>query len=217
MHGQPETSPVTRIVVWGFGHLVLLALAGWIYLGHGVTPGDPARRLVLFLFGAVLWVRLLLTAFVFLKRRIDWSESGGVILAMALYQVGFALLGAGDRQPLSASDAGAIALFVLGGWLNTGAEWQRWRFKADPAHRGKLFTQGLFRLARHINYFGDTLWVTGWALLTRNGWSLLIPVLLVGLFVFSQIPMLARYLQERYGSQYTEWARTTRRFIPFVY
>lgn len=217
MHGQQETSPVTRLVVWGFGHLLLLTLAGWIYLGHWVTPGDPARRLVLFLFGVVMWSRMLLTAFVFLRRRIGWSEAGGVIVALALYQVGFALLGAGAQERLSAWDSGSIALFVLGSYLNTWSEWQRRRFKADPANRGRLFTKGLFRLARHINYLGDTLWVTGWALLTRNGWALLIPALLAALFIFSQIPTLSRYLQEHYGVQYTEWARTTKRFIPFVY
>ncbi len=227
MYGQDEISHAPRLT-WVALHLALVGVAAWILLGGGYgavtglfgaarTPGDPGRRTVLFLFGAVLWVRMTLTVLVLLKRRFGWSEFGAVLAATVIYQVGFPLLGAGARAPLGWPDGLGIALFLLGSWLNTGSEFQRKRFKDDPAHRGRLYTGGLFRLARHINYFGDFTWAVGWALVTRNAWAGLIPLLMAAGFIFVNIPALSRYLHAHYGAEYDEWARHSKRFIPFVY
>jgi protein-S-isoprenylcysteine O-methyltransferase Ste14 len=227
MYGESETSRAPRWS-WVVLHLGLVLMAGWIYRGPGLTalptwiphpaaPGDPARRLLLFATGVLLWLRMSFTALYLLQRRFGWGEMVPVTAATALYQVGFALLGAGTRTPLSWLDAPGILLVLLGSALNTGSELQRKRFKDDPANRGRLFTGGLFRLARHVNFFGDTLWALGWALLTRNAWALLIPLLLAVGFVWFQIPILSRYLAGRYGNAYREWAGRSKRFIPFVY
>ncbi len=108
-------------------------------------------------------------------------------------------------------------MFFLGSFLNTGAEVQRRRFKANPENQGRLFTGGLFRFARHINYFGDSLWCLGWAVLTRNAWALCIPALLTFGFVFFFIPSLSKYLSARYQGEYDQWKEQTKAFIPFVY
>jgi hypothetical protein len=64
---------------------------------------------------------------------------------------------------------------VLGSALNTGAERQRYRWKRRPENAGHLYTGGLFAYARHINYFGDQVLFTGWALITGRLWLFLIP------------------------------------------
>jgi protein-S-isoprenylcysteine O-methyltransferase Ste14 len=69
----------------------------------------------------------------------------------------------------------------------------------------------------HINYFGDLLWVTGYAIISRNAWALIIPTLLFCLFVFYNIPMLDAHLENKYKDQFMEYARTTKKFIPFIY
>lgn len=228
MHGQRETSPIPRLTVTLL-HALFLVVAGWIYFGGGTTtvftwlgadrvdPGSPGRRELLFAFGVVLFVRMGITLFVLLRRRFDWGEVGGVAVALFTYQVVFALLGARAGASPGFVDILAVGLFLLGSGLNTGSEWQRRRFKADPAHRGQLYTGGLFRLARHINYFGDTLWVTAWAITTRNIWSAVVPVALALGFVFAFIPSLSRHLRAHYGDQYEEWVRRTKAFIPFIY
>lgn len=227
MHGEVETSYAPR-VVGTLLHLVVLAGAAWLLLGGGIETigawlgqdwhsGDLPRRAVLFSFGCALWLRMLLTGFWLLRRRLDWSELSGVIFACVVYQLGFALLGVSQTAPLGWLDAAGVALFLLGSWLNTWSEVQRKRFKDNPANQGKLYTGGLFRLARHINYFGDTLWVTGWAMLTHNAWSAIVPVLLTLGFVFVFIPMLSKYLRQRYGRQYDEWTKNSKTFVPFVY
>lgn len=228
MHGEKEMSSAPRVICTLI-HASFLGIAAWIYFGGGIESiqiflgietaesGNTLRRLVLLLFGIVIFVRMYITLFYFLKRSFDWSEFGGVMFALFLYQVVFALLGGGEKNPLDFIDYGAIAVFVIGSYLNTGAELQRHRFKANQENQGVLYTQGLFRYARHINYFGDSLWVTAWAVLTRNIWSYIIPVWLTAMFIFFFIPALTKHLRARYGKEYEEWSHTTKAFIPFVY
>lgn len=227
MHGQQETTQTPRLLL-AVTNLLLLLIAGWLYLPAGSAwigrqlwdvqgAGDPARRLVLWLFGLIFWGRLLVTGFVLLRRRFDWSEFGGVVFACVVYQVGFALLGTASARPIGAWDVLGIGLFLVGGAVNTGSEYQRRRFKDRPINQGKLYRQGLFRYVRHVNYLGDVLWVLGWALLTARGWSLLIPLLLTAGFIFFFIPDLSRHLRERYGQAYEQWTQESWALIPFVY
>jgi protein-S-isoprenylcysteine O-methyltransferase Ste14 len=228
MHGEQEHSYTTRIICTLL-HLVFLGIAGWIYFAGGIevisgwlggeptSVGNLARRIALFSCGIVLFLRITLGLFYLLKRKFGWEEFGGVVFALFVYHVVFALLVAQTNTPINALDIVAIALFLVGSYFNTGAEWQRKRFKDEPKNRGKLYTQGLFRYARHINYFGDTLWVTAWAILTRNIWSFIIPLALAAAFVFAFIPSLSKHLKARYGAQYEAWAKRTKAYIPFIF
>jgi protein-S-isoprenylcysteine O-methyltransferase Ste14 len=227
MHGQKESSSIPR-VTWVVLHLAELGVVlfilfggGYELLGHAMGldwhAGDLGRRVVLAAFGVVLWVRMTLTALYLLRRRFGWSEAVPVLLATAIYQWGFALLGAGAAGPLDALDAIGIVLYVIGSVFNTGSELQRRAFKSKPEHAGQLYTGGFFALTRHPNYFGDSLWGLGWALVTHEPWSAVIVAIEVGGFVFSQIPVLDRYLESHYGEAYRAWAARTKRFIPFVY
>ena len=109
-----------------------------------------------------------------------------------------------------------ILLFVAGSALNSGSEFQRYRWKRDPGHTGRLFTEGLFSLSVHINYFGDLLWVTGYACVTGNIYASGIPVFLFCFFYFGNIPKLDAYLQHRYGQDFMEYRARTKRFVPFL-
>lgn len=140
-----------------------------------------------------------------------------VIGAVAFYQFGFATFGATTPAPLDGFDVVAVALFLTGSTFNTGSEIQRKRFKEIPANKGRLYTQGLFSLVRHPNYLGDILWALGWALMTRNAWSMLIPAVATAGFVFMFIPQLSAYLAQRYSPQYEDWAKRTKRLFPYIY
>ena len=72
-------------------------------------------------------------------------------------------------------------------------------------------------MVRHPNYFGDVVWLSGWALLTLNPWAFVLPALATAGFIIFFIPQLSAYLAGRYGDDYTAWAVTTRKLIPFVY
>jgi len=227
MHGEKETSRAPRFT-WVALHLGQVVVAWWILLGDGYRrlgelvgrhwiAGDEQRRVVLAVLCVVLWIRMTLTGLFILQRRFAWSEAAPVIAASAIYQWGFALLGAGTKAPLGVAAWIGVALYAIGGVFNTGSELQRRAFKSKPENAGKLYTGGFFSLTRHPNYFGDSLWGLGWALVTGNAWSSIIVAIEVSGFVFSQIPELDRYLESHYGEPYRAWARRTKRFVPFVY
>jgi len=155
--------------------------------------------------------------FIWLPRGIGWLEAIGNSLAFALYYLGFpALLIAASTLRVSWLILG-VGLFLLGSWLNTASELLRRPFKAQPQNRGKLYTGGLFHYAIHINYFGDVLWVFGMALMTSNGWGLLIPLGLLAMFRFSYIPKADAYLAGKYGADFQQYQATTKELIPFIW
>ena len=228
MHGEKETSRMPRAVITTL-HCAFLIISGWLFfcggdeiirgwLGKGeiLTP-SLSRRIVLFSFGIILFSRMTLTLFYLLKRRFGWDEFTGVLVAVFIYQVVFALLSSAESAGIDILDIIAIIVFLFGSSLNTVSELQRKHFKRKPENQGILYTHGLFRYARHINYTGDILWVLAWAIVTRNAWSIIIPVLLTSMFIFNFIPSLNSYLQSRYGEQFTKWRKETKALIPYIY
>ena len=150
-------------------------------------------------------------------RKIPIDELFGIITACAAYQIGFVLLGGWQSDLLNVLDFLGVLLFIIGSYFNTYSEIQRKRFKDDPNNKGKIYTEGLFQYARHINYFGDICWVTGWAIITHNLWSGIIPIMLTLGFIFFFIPELSNYLEKNYGDDYQDWSKGTKKLIPFIY
>jgi steroid 5-alpha reductase family enzyme len=228
MHGQSETTSAPRNICT-FIHILFVGIAAWIFFGGGLeyinswisdvhtSPGHLARQIILFAFSVLLLLRMSFELYYLLKRKFDWSELGGVLFALFLYQVLYALLGGNNEKTIDGIDVFAVTLFLLGSLINTISEVQRKRFKDKPENRGILYTQGLFQYARHINYFGDVLWVTGWAIVTRNVFSAIIPVCITALFVFFFIPSLSNHLKSKYGQQYEVWKGSTKSLVPFIF
>ena len=79
------------------------------------------------------------------------------------------------------------------------------------------YAQGLFKYAMHINYLGDIILFTGFALLTHNLFMLIVPFLMAINFVFSYIPMMDKQLAGKYGNEFKIYAKTTKKLIPFIY
>ena len=227
MHGIKETSNTLRIL-WFVSHSIFLYIAYlicfddkllWLnsILDVDFQDGNFYRRCCLWAFGVMMYIRMNLTTFYLLKRKMPIEELFGVIIGCAVYHIGFVLLGGWQSAPFSLLDVFGISLFIIGSYVNTYSEIQRKRFKDDPNNKGKLYTQGLFKYARHINYFGDICWVTGWAIISHNIWSGIIPIMLTMGFIFSFIPILSSYLEKKYGDDYQDWAKNTKKLIPFIY
>jgi protein-S-isoprenylcysteine O-methyltransferase Ste14 len=183
---------------------------------HNATNGFY-RRIIIFSFNVIIFLRLAYMMFFLLERKIPWEESVSVPFAFALYYVGYTLLVLPVDLPIDTLDYFSIALFFTGCFLNTGSEMLRKSWKQKPEHKGALYTQGFFKYARHINYFGDLLWVTAYALMTRNGYAVSIPVFLFCFFAFYNAPKLDEYLKSKYGGAFTNYASTTKMLIPFIY
>ncbi|MEE9453038.1 MAG: DUF1295 domain-containing protein [Paracoccaceae bacterium] len=186
-------------------------------LGWAAISPSPARRYVIMVFSIVIFVRYIFTMFYMIKRRIPWSEAFTIPFAFALYYLGFAMLVLPAAAPLGLIDYLGIALFAFGCWLNTTSEMQRDRFKRDPNNKGKLFTSGLFAWSMHINFFGDILWVAGYAIISQNIWAALIVLFIFCFFVFFNVPKLDAYLANRYGEEFKAYALHTKRLVPLVW
>ncbi|GGG99879.1 hypothetical protein GCM10007415_39650 [Parapedobacter pyrenivorans] len=227
LYGQQSSSVPQKVVI----HLIealLLWLSFWILFQEGgawiagklATPNAEEqvdRRILIFTFNIVTFARLGYMMIVLLKRRIPWEESVSVPFAFALYYIGFSLLVLPTAKPLDTLDFFAIALFIVGSVLNSGGEILRDRWKKNPENKGKIYTGGFFKYSRHINYFGDILWVIAYAVATRNAYAALVPVFLFCFFAFYNAPKLDKYLKAKYGSDYDRYASKTKMLIPFIY
>jgi steroid 5-alpha reductase family enzyme len=163
------------------------------------------------------FIRLLVTTFVFLKRKLPWAEAIIISSLMSLALYGFAKVGGSNQQPVGLIELVGMLLYVIGSHLNTNSEYTRHIWKKNPDNKVRLYTEGLFRYSMHVNYFGDTVLFTGFALITHSLIMLVIPLLMTVNFVLFIIPTLDKYLAEKYGTDFQEYARRTKKFIPWVY
>jgi len=129
-------------------------------------------------------------------------------------------------QPTGSIDAflliGAL-VWIFGYGFEVVADHQKSRFKARPENEGKFINEGLWKLSRHPNYFGEiTLWVgiTVIAIPSLSGWqfiALASPLFIFSLLRFiSGVPMLEKRADEKWGhlEAYQKYKRGTSRFLP---
>ncbi|KAJ3756704.1 hypothetical protein EV360DRAFT_47516 [Lentinula raphanica] len=124
----------------------------------------------------------------------------------------------GEKTALSVPFIVGSGMYVLGIVLEWGSEMQRSRFKKDPKNEGRLYTRGLFRLARHINYGGYVLWRAGFAL-AAAGWTggAIMGSLGIWKFVNSAIPELDDYCSKRYNEQWAQYKKAVPyKLFPFI-
>ncbi|MCK7615638.1 methyltransferase family protein [Roseibium sediminicola] len=227
---QHAGSRPEKIVFAGL-HVASVVLCGWLlfggwqrlgtWFGFDLALADVPRGLVLLGCALLYFGRHLLTLFVLLARKVAFSEVIGLSVFLAVFEVGFLLLGAGafrqEAVPFGMLDGVAVVFVLTGSFLNSWSELQRKWWKRDPAHRGHCYTGGLFAWSMHVNYFGDTVLFTGWALLAHSLVALAVPAFMAASFVFFHIPALDAYLAGRYGAEFEAYAARTRKFVPFVY
>ena len=98
--------------------------------------------------------------------------------------------------------------------MNTWSEYERKLWKNEPGNRGRLFTGGLLRLSRNINYFGDVLLFAGWAIATDAWWNAWVPLAMGLSFHFHHIPDKEAYLSQKYSQDWPLYAGSTKGLIP---
>jgi len=228
IHGHSFPEKLT----FALGHLFIVVISAYLLYGHGLeTSGlffgkywyfsDPDRALILLVCSVIYFIRQSVTLFYLLNRKVEWSESLGLLFTMAIFEIGLLILGGGvfrnESISLNLIDVLAVILYLIGSFLNSCSEIKRKWWKANPRNKGHCYTQGLFAYSMHINYFGDTVLFTGWCLFTHNVWIILFPLLMVYSFIFIHIPGLDSYLAEKYGNEFTLYSEKTKKFIPFIY
>ncbi|MER5377984.1 DUF1295 domain-containing protein [Streptomyces sp. NPDC002553] len=200
-HGDPgRRLLVTALTaVWGVRLAVHIARRG---RGHGEdpryddllakAPGDRnlyALRKVYLLQGALVWLVSL-------------------PVQAAQYVTG----------PMSAWAVAGTLLWAVGVFFEAVGDAQLARFKADPAHKGRIMDRGLWRYTRHPNYFGDFCVWWGLYLITCDSGaaaavSLVSPVVMSLLLTKgSGQRLLERRMADRPG--FAEYAARTSGFFP---
>lgn len=99
------------------------------------------------------------------------------------------------------------------------ADRQMERFRADPANRGKVCRDGLWRYSRHPNYFFECLhWLAYLPLVVGSSWwpaALVSPLVMWFLLMkMSGIPILEQHMAASKPG-YAEYMRTTSALIPW--
>ncbi len=165
----------------------------------------------------IFFIRLVISLFVFIKRKVSWFEG---ILVGSLYGimiVGFSDWGTQTGPTNLFWDIVGFVLFCAGSFINSVSDFQRHVWKLQSENQGHIYTLGLFRYAMHINYFGDTIMLIGFAIVTQNAMSFL-PVLAIALnLILLQIPLLDAHLKNKYGIEFEAYESKTKKFIPFIY
>ncbi len=213
MYGIQRKTLGTKIMI------LLFQLAYLIFSSILITNAENINnimKITLFIFLGITFIRLNAMMFIWLPRGISFKEAFGNSFAFGLYYVGFPLLAIYGSNYNLILYVFALIFFFAGSMLNTTSELLRMKFKENPNNKGKLYTGGLFHYAVHINYFGDFLWVLGFALLTMNLWALIIPVSLFVMFKFSYIPNADRYMSMKYGEAFNTYQKETKSFIPYI-
>ena len=190
-------------------------LASW--LKPYAIGGDFTRQAVL-IFCLFFYIsRLFITVFIFLKRKMEWSEMVVVSGLMSFALFSFAKVGGNSNQPIGIMDYFSIFLYLFGSWLNTYSEYTRYVWKKQNENKGHIYTEGLFKYSMHINYLGDIFLFIGFALITLQFSMLFIPFVMALNFVCFIIPRLDRYLASKYGKEFEEYAKRTKKLIPGIY
>lgn len=140
----------------------------------------------------------------------------GVIMWTVSLPVQFA--SADDSPGVGPIAVMGIIVWLIGLAFETVGDWQLARFKADPANQGKVMDQGLWRLTRHPNYFGDAVMWWGVGIVAAETGSGVIgfigpAVMTWFLMRVSGVPMLEKALHKR-REGYAEYVARTSAFFP---
>ena len=112
-----------------------------------------------------------------------------------------------------------LLLWAVGILGESLADRQLARFRADPARRGQVCQEGLWRYSRHPNYFCEWLVWLGYgvyALASPWGWiGLLAPALMYHFLVnVTGVPMTEALSVKSKGEAYRRYQQTTNAFFP---
>jgi len=141
-----------------------------------------------------------------LQAALAWVVSWSVLTAIV------------NPRPWNWLDTLGVCVVVAGASFEAIADWQLARFKSDPAHKGKVMDQGLWRYSRHPNYFGEFCVWWGFYLVALSGqgwwWAIASPLLMsVLLLKVSGVALQEKDIAERRPG-YREYIDRTNAFFP---
>ena len=104
------------------------------------------------------------------------------------------------------------AFFGLGGAIALGSSLTPF---PKPSSSTRLVRHSVYAVVRHPLYTSVVLFSAGWALIWQS-WPAWGPVLVLAMLFDAKARREERWLRERFAA-YGDYAKTTRKFIPWVY
>ncbi|CAF3669797.1 unnamed protein product [Rotaria sp. Silwood1] len=198
----------------GYGHQILSTC------GIVTVPAGP-KGTVLVAMAAGCALKQIISMTYILEVRVPYSS----VILICIYNTvvnSLASLSSLIYSPsseLGISQYAGISLFIVGTFTELISELQRKQFKDKPANQGKLYTGGLFSLARHINYGSYTLWRTGLVLTSGNYWlAALLFICHMWDFTKRAAPQLGDYCSKRYGEDWKKYEHDVPNILfPYVW
>ena len=219
-------------IVWGFGFVAV----AWVLWAR--IDGDNGRQTLIALMVGLWGLRL---AGYLAKRNLGHGEDFRYVLMRRKYGAKFPIISlvtvfalqgfimwtvslpvqfasADDTPGVGPIAVMGIIVWVIGLGFETVGDWQLARFKADPANKGKVMDQGLWRLTRHPNYFGDAVMWWGVGIVAAETGSGVIGIIGPAVMTWflmrvSGVPMLEKGLHKRRDG-YAEYVARTSAFFP---
>jgi protein-S-isoprenylcysteine O-methyltransferase Ste14 len=150
----------------------------------------------------------------FLERGGIWVVSQAVLLLSVL---GLSLVFHSSPRSQGMLLAGVSLLIVGGGFGTAGFLALRGNLTPFPKPRpgGSLVRSGIYAWVRHPLYTSVLLSAIGWALAWQS-WPALLAALCLAPFFEAKARREENWLREQFA-EYAEYARQTRRFIPWIY
>lgn len=118
-----------------------------------------------------------------------------------------------SRGPLAAAGAALLAGgtgLLVAAQLHLGASW---RIGIDESAKPGLVSRGLYRFSRNPIYLALLVVLAGYTLLLPTALSLVVLFATI-IGIRRQVGAEERYLEERYGEEFREYARRVARFLP---
>ena len=124
-------------------------------------------------------------------------------------------------EPLYPLSIVGMGIAILGLIIETIADKQKFKFKTKPSNKGKWIQTGLWKYARHPNYFGEIVFWWGICLavfvVIPKYYLLISPLFIMWLLLFvSGIPLLEKKQQKKYGKNkaFKKYKESTRLLVP---
>jgi steroid 5-alpha reductase family enzyme len=186
-------------LLWG---LRLAAYVGW--RNHG-QPEDPRYRDML--------DRATGSRNLYALRMIYLLQAAILWLATVPVQAGL-----GERAAAGPLAIAGAVLFAVGFFFESVGDWQLYRFKADPAHKGQVMDRGLWHYTRHPNYFGDFCMWWGLFAISAGSWqelpALVAPLLMTFILTRGTGASMTDRRMKASRPGYADYVARTSGFIP---